>query len=171
MVWNERTGNLVSGHQRLDQLDLLEETEDYTLEIDVVDISESQEKELNILLNAKAVQGEDDPEQLAKVLMELTMEGRDVRDAGMTVEEAAELFSSFDMVEKTVAAPEDPDVLFAPDVDELAGKSEKKEDATEKVTFSFETKNQAARFLSAIGLDTKRSVFDWEDISEALDLG
>ena len=44
LVWNRRTGNLVSGHQRLSQLDQLERSQDYDLQVSVVDVDEREEK-------------------------------------------------------------------------------------------------------------------------------
>lgn len=168
MVWNKRTGTLVAGHQRLAQIDELEGTDDYNLEIDVVDLDELQEKELNILLNSRNVQGEDDDERLAQVLMELGVQGRDVRDAGIELDQAMELFSSFNMGEHTVEEPVPPEELFAPDPDAL---DEKPPTSSVKVTFSFHSDQQADLFQNAIGLETGRRIFDWNDIRAALDIG
>lgn len=71
-VWNSRTGNLVSGHQRIAIIDLLSETAaDYSLTVDVVDIDEDREKALNIILNAPQAQGEYEESVLAALLAEL----------------------------------------------------------------------------------------------------
>ena len=48
IIWNERTGNVVGGHQRLKVL--LEKGEE-EIEAVVVDIDERDEKILNVLLN------------------------------------------------------------------------------------------------------------------------
>ena len=45
LVWNERTGNLISGHQRLSILDKIEKGTDYYLDVAVVDLDEVSEKE------------------------------------------------------------------------------------------------------------------------------
>lgn len=67
VVWNERTGNVVGGHQRLKILLAAGETE---LEVSVVDLSEADEKTLNIALNKLA--GEWDTAALAGLLQELS---------------------------------------------------------------------------------------------------
>jgi len=54
LVWNERTGNLVSGHQRYRWL--VEQGEDEA-EVVVVDLDDKEEVALNITLNNKAVRG------------------------------------------------------------------------------------------------------------------
>ena len=59
-VWNKRTGNLVGGHQRLEVLDILKKTMDYTLVVAVVDLTEPQEIELNIALNNPNLSGQYD---------------------------------------------------------------------------------------------------------------
>ena len=38
LTWNKRTGNLVGGHQRLEQLDSLENDKNYSLTVCVIDV-------------------------------------------------------------------------------------------------------------------------------------
>lgn len=68
LVWNRRTGNLVSGHQRLDALDALEGSHDYSLHVAVVDVSEKEEKALNVQMNNPSMQGEWDTDLLADLV-------------------------------------------------------------------------------------------------------
>lgn len=49
LVWNQRTGNLIGGHQRLKIL--VNERKDKEVEVSVVDLPEKKEKALNIALN------------------------------------------------------------------------------------------------------------------------
>ncbi len=56
-VWNRRTGNLVSGHQRLSILDELERSKEYAITVSVIDVDEGEEKKLNIQLNNPSMQG------------------------------------------------------------------------------------------------------------------
>lgn len=53
-VWNKRTGNLVGGHQRFQWL-----TEQGAAEVDcvVVDLSDEDERALNVALNHRAISG------------------------------------------------------------------------------------------------------------------
>lgn len=64
LVWNRRTGNLVAGHQRLEALDSLERSLDYALEVAIVDVSEREERILNVQLNNPSMQGEWDIDKL-----------------------------------------------------------------------------------------------------------
>ena len=68
LVWNQTTGNLVSGHQRLDILDELEGGRDYLVGVTVVQVSEKRERELNVFLNNYAAQGRFDEQLLADLL-------------------------------------------------------------------------------------------------------
>ena len=67
IVWNERTGNVVGGHQRLKVLIAAGETE---LDVSVVNLSDADEKALNIALNKIA--GEWDTTALTELLQELS---------------------------------------------------------------------------------------------------
>jgi hypothetical protein len=72
LVWNERSGNLVGGHQRLVILDALSDSgENYSLTVAAVDLDETREKALNASLNAKSAQGEYDIQKLDSLLNEL----------------------------------------------------------------------------------------------------
>lgn len=66
IIWNERTGNVVGGHQRLKVL--LEKGQE-DIECVVVDLEEKDEKILNVLLNK--VKGRWDIGKLADLLQEL----------------------------------------------------------------------------------------------------
>jgi len=59
-IWNSRTGNLVTHHQRLVALDSLHGTQDYFLTVNKVDLDEKTEKEQNIFMNNPRAQGEFD---------------------------------------------------------------------------------------------------------------
>lgn len=68
LVWNRRTGNLVSGHQRLSILDELEKSQDYSLNVAVIDVSLEEEKKLNVQINNPSMQGEWDMEGLSGLI-------------------------------------------------------------------------------------------------------
>jgi hypothetical protein len=67
LVWNKRTGTLVAGHQRLSILDALEGTDDYLLDVNVVDVDEKQEREMNIAHNNQAAAGDFDLVKLGEM--------------------------------------------------------------------------------------------------------
>lgn len=74
LTWNRRTGNLVGGHQRLEQLDALEKTKDYELTVCVVDVDEREEAALNVQLNNPSMQGEWDLDKLANMSEEFDLD-------------------------------------------------------------------------------------------------
>ena len=97
IIWNERTNNLVSGHQRvtvLDQLNGYDGTEetDYILRVDKVNLSEKEEKEQNIFMNNQSVQGEFDIDALRNLLTEI-----DFKSAGLTEQDLSIIGIDFDM--------------------------------------------------------------------------
>lgn len=71
VVWNKRTGRVVGGHQRVEALKLLGETE---VEVKVVDFSEAQEKAANLSLNNSAIQGTWDDDKLSELVTTLQLE-------------------------------------------------------------------------------------------------
>lgn len=62
---NRRTMNICGGHMRLEQLDALEKSKDYSLDVCMVDCDESTEAKLNVILNNPSMQGEWDLDKLA----------------------------------------------------------------------------------------------------------
>lgn len=92
LTWNRRTGNLVSGHQRIAQIDQIEGTQDYTLKIAVIDVDEKQEKEINVLLNNKAAQGEFDIDMLAELIEDI-----DYSAAGFDAETIEDILGEIDI--------------------------------------------------------------------------
>ncbi|MBU2060295.1 MAG: ParB N-terminal domain-containing protein [Bacteroidetes bacterium] len=68
LIWNKRTGNLISGHQRLK---ILDGENAQNIECIVVNLSMSKEKLLNIQMNNEKTQGEWDYEKLNNQLLEL----------------------------------------------------------------------------------------------------
>lgn len=65
ITYNKRTGNIVSGHQRISQLDALEKNQDYNLDVWVIDVDEAEEAILNVQMNNPSMQGDWDLDALA----------------------------------------------------------------------------------------------------------
>lgn len=89
LVWNERTGNLVGGHQRLK---ILLEQGHTEIEVSVVNLDDAREKALNIALNK--ISGEFDIPKLQDLLAELDVSGIDVALTGFDEEELTDILSS-----------------------------------------------------------------------------
>src|SRR5690606_18075683 len=77
IVWNEKTGNLVGGHQKVKILDELHKynaetnENDYTLRVEKVNLTPTEEKEQNIFLNNKNAQGEYDRDVLGDIIADI----------------------------------------------------------------------------------------------------
>ena len=69
IVWNERTGHIVGGHQRLAVLQHLGYT---SAEVSVVDLDEKEEKLLNVALNK--IKGQWDYSRLEEIFQEDELE-------------------------------------------------------------------------------------------------
>ena len=69
IVWNERTGHIVGGHQRLAVLQHLGYT---SAEVSVVDLDEKEEKLLNVALNK--IKGQWDYSRLEEIFQEYELE-------------------------------------------------------------------------------------------------
>ena len=88
IVWNRSTGNVIGGHQRLRVLMDLGVSES---EISVVELTEVDEKRLNIALNK--ITGEWDDEKLTALLADITAGGADVYSAGFDDQELSSMFA------------------------------------------------------------------------------
>lgn len=78
IIWNERTGNVIGGHQRLK---VLAATGAVEVDVSVVQLSLEDEKALNLALNK--ISGQWDNEKLSAVLQDLSA-GFDVEVTGST---------------------------------------------------------------------------------------
>ncbi|ERI10243.1 ParB-like protein [Aneurinibacillus aneurinilyticus ATCC 12856] len=89
LVWNERTGNLVGGHQRYK---ILMEEQPTELLVSVVNMDDTKEKALNIALNK--IEGGWDEERLAALLESLQTD-IDIELTGFNQEEAEKIIADF----------------------------------------------------------------------------
>lgn len=92
IVWNQRTGNVVGGHQRLQVLRDLGKKE---ATVSVVDMDEAAEKRLNLALNK--ARGDWDGEKLEALLQEMAPDALEV--SGFGADEVAILLENNDGVD------------------------------------------------------------------------
>lgn len=106
LVWNQRTGNLVGGHQRFK---ILVEQGLKEVEVSVVDLDDDEERALNLALNK--IQGDWDEDKLQDVLAELDLHGFDLSLTGFSDQEIDYLLGDLekDLDDDDVPEPkEDP---------------------------------------------------------------
>ena len=108
LTWNKRTGNLVGGHQRLEQLDALEKSRDYDLTVCVVDVDEREEAALNVQLNNPSMQGEWDLDKLANMTEEFDLDLSE--DLGFTDSDIDFMFEGDDRFSKLFETKEGEDM-------------------------------------------------------------
>lgn len=90
IIWNQRTGRVVGGHQRLKILIELGKEE---IDVSVVDFSEEKEKALNISLNKNS--GDWDLAKLKDILLELDTGDFDIEITGFDEQEIEKLLAQF----------------------------------------------------------------------------
>lgn len=170
LVWNKRSGNLVSGHQRLSQLDALEGTEDYTLTVAVVDLDDKTEKEQNIFFNSTTAQGYFDFDALIEILPDVDYQAAGLGETDLRIigfEYEAEEFNSpqakivQDEIENLYSKAgenEDRESYEARKQKVLASKARQKEihegrvdEGETYVTLSFQSFRAKAEFMRRMG--------------------
>lgn len=92
IVWNERTGHIVGGHQRLAVLQHLGYT---SAEVSVVDLDEKEEKLLNVALNK--IKGQWDYSKLEQLLGDYEIE--EAKATGFSAQEIALILARNDDLE------------------------------------------------------------------------
>lgn len=156
LVWNKRTGNLVSGHQRLRALDQMEKSEDYVLTVAVVDLDEKTEKEQNVFFNSTTFQGEFDFEMLRELIPEINTDFAGLDEYDLNIIGVDE-----DSIPDT---DEDEDAFYSDVLDKKQMVKDAKKRASENIdarfeegerylTISFDSYRSKADFAIAIGID------------------
>jgi hypothetical protein len=90
IIWNKRSGNLVSGHQRISVADEINNypANDYKIKVEITDLDQKEEKEQNLFMNNRNAQGEFDEDMLRDMF-----HGIDYQLAGFS-EVEAQMFQS-----------------------------------------------------------------------------
>ena len=135
LVWNKRSGNLVSGHQRLSQMDTLMGTNDYHMKVAAVDLDEKTEKEQNIFFNNPDAMGDWDLNKLG----DLFKSGIEIEATGFSLGDVKDLFGG--------------DVLQQQDLMKLSDAVGKTHDMERASSTSIQTEHDARFYLVAVFKD------------------
>jgi len=135
IVWNELSGNIVGGHQRIEILDSLEGSKEYTLTVAVVRMDEKGEREANLALNNQEAAGEFDLAKLHKIFKENTL------DVEATGYELADLYKLFG---------ESPMAKEAEHLDKMAETLEKLQKASADIKEAMIDRNDCDFYLVAV---------------------
>lgn len=163
--WNETTGNLIGGHKRTEALDLIHgydgtENTDYEIKVEKIQLTEKQEKEQNIFLNNKRVQGETDFRLMAELIEDIDIDAAGLEEYDIEYIETLvpdfKFGSNTDIVEDIKSLKDDTNS----GKDYVKGlKSKIKGDISNTthhasyIVITFPTYDEKADFLSGIGIN------------------
>lgn len=133
ITYNKRTGNIVSGHQRISQLDALEKNQDYELDVWVIDVDEAEEAVLNVQLNNPSMQGDWDLDKLAFMTEEF---GVNFDDMGFSKLDVDFMFDGDDRFTELFETPEAEEVKTGlAEVKEARAKSKERMEEKNNINF------------------------------------
>lgn len=186
MVWNTTTTNLVSGHQKLRELDDLNkynsETKenDYKLKVEKIEVDIKTEKELNILFNNPNTQGDWDYNALREMIPDI-----DYKDAGLTDEDLSLIGIDFTVqTEEEESLADALEELTEPIQEQKEAKREAvremkqkiKEEAEEKVRemdsyvmVNFDSYEAKAKFMLRFGFNAPDKFVQGEYLEKLID--
>lgn len=159
IVVNRRTMHLVAGHQRLAQLDLLEKGQDYQIRVEMVDLTDQEEKEQNIFMNNQSVMGDFDQALLSDIIHDI-----DYQAAGFDQYDLNILGINLEMESNTDSLVEDLKQVAKPIEEKKAHVKEMKKQVAEKAQatvqegesyfmVSFDSFANKAAFMQRFGFD------------------
>jgi hypothetical protein len=149
LVWNETTGNLVSGHKRIEAMDQINSYDgsmetDYPVKVEKVNFDHQTEVEQNIYMNNPSVQGSYDFDKLAGLIPEI-----DTNKAGLTSED-------LDLIATYV-----PDVDFGKSNDIVADMEDVGKELNEQHQIEMDVKKAEKE-----GETPEKKPFEYRDIKE-----
>lgn len=170
LIFNNRTGNLVGGHQRLAILDTLEGTKDYLVPVCIVDLDEKTEKEQNVALNSESLMGDWD---LPKLEALFTDESKiDFEKAGFDVGEIYQMFGEKPLIEHPEKLQKMAEQLrnMQNDYEHLVDLCSKRSIVDYYLVVVFKDDQTKAEFLDSLGLPQNNYV-DGRELEELLKNG
>jgi hypothetical protein len=167
VVWNKRTGTLVSGHQRISILDSIMGTKDYRLSVSVIDVDVHREKELNVALNNDQAMGSFSLDMLKSVFTDTDVS---VAGAGFSQSDMMQMFGETVFDNRSADLQEFSDTLakIAQQYDAIKAKNSAKALSEHFLVFVFRSGDQAAKFVQDNGLDEDNRYQNGEILIEKL---
>ena len=155
VTWNETTGNIVGGHQRIGIMDSLMRTGDYTLRVSKISVSEGREKELNILLNNSMAQGEWDIGALTDMFKDESIQ---VEGTGFDLGDVYQLMGETPFESRSDDAAKMAEKLDAVKglYDTIRDRNQKREESEFYTVLVFKTEARLASFIEKAGLANSR---------------
>lgn len=159
LVWNERTGNLVGGHQRLSILDAKAKSKNYRITVSAVDLSPAEERAANVLLNNPEAQGQWDFEKFEAMVTDKD-DPLDLEAAGLNPGDVFQLFGEGALAERA----DDSLEKLSDQLKELEGVADgikygERDQARFYVVFVFENTEETEAALEELGVKDPGDVF------------
>ncbi|MBO5217519.1 MAG: ParB N-terminal domain-containing protein [Alistipes sp.] len=90
IVWNTNSSYLVSGHKRVQTLDIMNdydgtESTDYDIKVEAVELDDKTEREQNIFMNSPSAMGEFDMEKMKILVPEIDYHNAGLSEADMNI--------------------------------------------------------------------------------------
>lgn len=168
LVWNQQTGTLVGGHQRLDILDEMNDypNNDYEVDVSVVHLNEKDEATLNVQLNNYSMMGSFDLGKLDELINNFDV---NITDLGFSDFEVKAMFPEDDETPLGELEEDSEDVQETKStldqIKEERGNMNEKHEETNSGDFYFTvvcaSRAEKNRLLNAIGVD------EWESFVKA----
>jgi hypothetical protein len=182
IVWNEVTGHLVSGHKRVMTMDLkfknnTEHPVDYDIKVEKVSLTEKEEKQQNIFMDSRSTNTEQSFDLLAELLPDI-----DVKEAGlddlqvqliiaenpdMEMPANKDVRNDFKAIEKTYEEKKAKIKAVKAQVKDGIIK----EQGASYVTLSFDSYDNKAQFMEAMGYDSEFIIIKGEQFFEKIQNG
>ena len=163
--WNETTGNLIGGHKRTEALDLIHgydgtQNTDYEIKVEKIQLTEKQEKEQNIFLNNKRVQGETDFRLMAELIEDIDIDAAGLEEYDIEYIETLvpdfKFGSNTDIVEEIKSLKDDTNSGkdYVKDLkSKIKGDISNTTHHASYIVITFPTYDEKADFLSGIGVN------------------
>jgi len=177
IVWNETTGNLISGHKRVMAMDkIFGNTEatpvNYDIRVEMVRLDAKQEMEQNVFMDARSTNTQQDLQLLAEMLPMIDPKeaGLEDIDIQLIVAETPELETNAAQEYKDdFKAIEKPYEERKEAIKELKKQIKDetfRQQGTPYITLSFDSYENKAQFLETLGYDSEQTIIKGEEFFE-----
>ena len=105
IVWNRRSSYLVSGHKRVQTIDIINNYDgtpetDYEIKVEAVELDDKTEREQNIFMNSPSAMGEFDMEKMKILVPEIDYQAAGLSEADMNIYGISVMLDDFEEVQR-----------------------------------------------------------------------
>jgi hypothetical protein len=180
VAWNDITGNLISGHKRIMAMDIYYNYDgnietDYDVKVEKASLTEKQEKEQNIFMDARGTNTQQDLGMLAIILPDI-----DYKAAGLTAEDLNLIAIESPIMDNSFMNEIKSD--YANLGEKYEQKKQKIKEAKKKIKeqvsiqqgishiiISFDSNNNKCEFLERFGFDNDLAIIKGESFSDMIE--